>query len=95
MMHKPCVAPHVDFVHFTGLRKPWLHGPPADWSSSSETKSPWHYWFATLSHLNDEMHMGLDMEHWRAHHRAPLGMFPTHSDAASTTYAATATTTSL
>jgi hypothetical protein len=91
MAHKPCIPPHSDFVHFTGSKKPWLRGPPDNLVTVSSATSPWHFWFATLSVLNDKMQMGLDFQNWRAHHRPTLGMFPTQNEAALTTYVATTT----
>jgi alpha-N-acetylglucosamine transferase len=89
MNHKPCIAPHSDFVHFTGKRKPWLQGPPPldEIKDNNGATSAWHFWFYTLWVLNDKMQMGLDFNNWRAHHRPSLGMFPKQNDAALTKYA--------
>ena len=86
MKLKPCQAPHSDFVHFTGKRKPWLAGPPDDLSPETRMATADHFWFQTLSVLNDKMQIGLDFKNWRKGHRPFLGMFPLHKDAATTTY---------
>jgi hypothetical protein len=89
MKHNPCVAPHSDFVHFTGKAKPWFRPPPDNLGEVSEYTSPQHFWFHILKILNDKMQIGLDFKKWKANHRPYLGMFPKHNDAAHTKYAST------
>jgi hypothetical protein len=84
---RQCLPPHSDFTHFTGRSKPWLNTPPPDLSEATASLSPQHFWFYTLSILNDKMGIGLDFTHWRTHHRPFLGMYPKHVEAAKTKYA--------
>jgi hypothetical protein len=85
MKLKPCQAPHSDFVHFTGSKKPWLKGPPEDYQTAKDA-SPSHYWFYILSILNTKMAIGLDFENWKTGQRPELGLYPLRADAAKTSY---------
>lgn len=88
MKHNPCKAPHSDYIHFTGKRKPWLRPRPIYMNEVAERGSPQHYWFDILKILNHRMEMGLDFENWKWFHRPLFGMFPRYTDAAQTRYVA-------
>jgi hypothetical protein len=86
MKHKPCKAPHSDYIHFTGKTKPWLLSPPDRFEIDAVT-SPQHFWFHTLNLLNNKLQMSIQFEDWRKYHRPFLGLFPTQNAAANTFYA--------
>jgi hypothetical protein len=71
-------APRSDYVHFTGVRKPWFHGPPANVTEENRLDSDAHFWFYHLEQLNDELDMGLNFTGWTiGRSRRPLlGMYP-------------------
>jgi hypothetical protein len=74
-------APRSDFVHFTGRRKPWFHGPPANLTKKTRFKTDSHFWFYQLEQLNDELDMGLDFARWKngkSKGRPLLGMYPVY-----------------
>jgi hypothetical protein len=82
----PCKTPFSDFVHFTGRSKPWLVSPPDGFETDADS-SPSHFWYNTLYQLNEKMKLGIEFKEWRQFHRPYLGMYPTHSTAAKTSYA--------
>jgi hypothetical protein len=72
-----------DYVHFTGRRKPWFHGPPANLTKESSLDSGSHFWYYQLEQLNDEHDMGINFTGWGAHdgtRRPLLGMSPLYGD---------------
>jgi hypothetical protein len=71
-------SPRSDFVHFTGRRKPWFHGPPANVTKETRLDSDSHLWFYQLEQLNDELDMGLNFTGWATgkSRRPLLGMYP-------------------
>jgi hypothetical protein len=71
-------APRSDFVHFTGRKKPWFHGPSSDQSEETRLQSASHFWFYHLGQLNDELHLGLNFSSWETgkSRRPLLGMYP-------------------
>jgi hypothetical protein len=74
-------APRSDFVHFTGRKKPWFHGPPADLTENTRFKTASHFWFYQLEQLNDEFDLGLNFTHWnsgKSKGRPLLGMYPVY-----------------
>lgn len=72
MAHKPCKAPHSDFLNFPGSSKPWFHLPPVNYNDMP-AESPIHLWYHSLSELNDQLKIGLDFQHWRHQQRPPFG----------------------
>jgi hypothetical protein len=77
---KGCPSPYSDYFHFTGKGKPWFNGPPSDLSNKTKTASAEHFWWYTLTILNDQLDMGIgdQLQNWTAgdHHRPLLGMHP-------------------
>jgi hypothetical protein len=76
---KGCPSPHSDFFHFVGKGKQRFNGPPSDLSNETKTSSAEHFWWYTLTILNDELDMGIgDQRNWttKDHHRLLLGMHP-------------------
>ena len=74
--YKSCKPPHSDFMHFTGKKKPWLKGPPAnltEGSASFEDESR-RFWFSELAQLNSRLGMNLDFEKYPTHQRPALGI---------------------
>jgi hypothetical protein len=71
-------APRSDFVHFTGNKKPWFRGPPANFSEETPLSSDSHFWYHQLEKLNDEFGMGLNFTNWKTgkSRRPLLGMYP-------------------
>lgn len=71
-------APRSDHVHFTGRRKPWFHGPPANLTEENHLASDAHFWYYHLDQLNDELDMGLNFTGWTTgrSRRPLLGMYP-------------------
>lgn len=75
--HCPCISPFMDYIHFQGLSKPWLHNVPADLSNETSTKSPLHYWYFLLGVINDRYGLGLHLqEEWMYNIRPLLGIHP-------------------
>lgn len=77
---KGCPPPYSDYFHFTGKGKPWFKGPPSDLSNETKTASAEHFWWYTLTILNDQLDMGIgdQLRNWTTgnHHRPLLGMHP-------------------
>jgi hypothetical protein len=71
---QPCRSPYNQYIHFSGTRKPWLQEPPADLSLKTSMTSPLHFWFYTLSKVNEKLGIGLDMKHWTPSKIPPLGL---------------------
>jgi len=71
--------PATDFFHFTGGKnKPWVVGPPDDFSDEGKRWStPSNFWFYNLNQLNEELDMGLHFHNWtigkRKERRQQLG----------------------
>jgi hypothetical protein len=82
---RPCRSPHIDYIHFTGVSKPWLKDPPSDFEKTPLASAK-HCWFAVLKELNDSMRLGIDFDHWQTEQRPLLGLFPTHSTASRTNF---------
>ena len=60
-----CETLRRDYVHFTGRGKPWISGPPKDFSNSTRKWESAHYfWFYQLQQLDQELEMGLDFDNW-------------------------------
>jgi hypothetical protein len=77
---KGCPSPYSDYFHFTGKGKPWFNGPPSDLSIKTKTASAEHFWWYTLTILNDQLDMdiGDQLRNWKTgkQHRPLLGMHP-------------------
>jgi hypothetical protein len=77
---KGCPSPYSDYFHFTGSGKPWFKGPPSDLSNETKIASAEHFWWYTLTVLNDQLDMGIgdQLRNWTTgkHHRPLLGMHP-------------------
>jgi hypothetical protein len=77
---KGCPPPYSDYFHFTGRGKPWFKGPPSDLSNETKTASAEHFWWYTLTILNDQLDMGIgdQLRNWTTgnHQRPLLGMHP-------------------
>ena len=70
-----------DFVHSSGKHKPWLKGPPRNFSAKAKATSANQIWYQELSHLNDELNMGLNFSNWElSGERPPLGLWPDPAD---------------
>ena len=81
MSHKPCHAPHSDYVHFPGSAKPWLDYPTEYLAKGTKREdSPHHLWWKTLQDANRDYELGLDFEHWKIE-RPLLGLHANVLDA--------------
>lgn len=81
MSHKPCQAPHSDYIHFPGKAKPWLDNPE-EYLAKGTTKedSPHHFWWKSLKEANAMFELGLDFDDWKIE-RPLLGLHANHLDA--------------
>jgi lipopolysaccharide biosynthesis glycosyltransferase len=84
-----CTPPISDIVHFSGQQKPWLRKPPEDLSEATASTSPAHFWYYTLSILNDKLDLGWDFDYWKEHEKPLLGVFVSQ-EMSGTSYANTA-----
>lgn len=91
---KECYSPHCDFVHFTGLKKPWLDGPPRDYPTDSWSDTDQQTWFFHLQKLNVDFQMNLNFTNWtekpKRKRRPLLGYYPLNADVAKANYALSA-----
>ena len=94
MSHKPCTAPHSDYIHYAGRLKPWLV-PPQEFLAEGTTAndSPNHFWYYTLQKMNGELNMGIDFENWSTK-RPLLGLHANNMDAVAVVFPSTADETS-
>jgi len=80
-----CYPVYRDFAHFMGSGKPWSQYFCRKCGKSFKLNGPHHLWYETLAVINDELNMGLDMEHFAEKHipelkDSPLGYVATLKD---------------
>lgn len=80
-----CRPPFSDYVHYTGVSKPWLREEvPEGLNEETAEESSTNFWFFSLQQANNENSLGIDFSDWkkRIGKRPLLGMYPRHSEVA-------------
>jgi hypothetical protein len=79
-----CLKFMCDFIHFSGMKKPWVKTPVKDYSLSPAERlssdAAKHMWWHTLYKLDQKLNIGLDFDNWKTNMRPSLGFFATYED---------------
>lgn len=72
-----CPKPYDDFVHFSGVRKPWNVGVPTNLELDTNS-TPGRLWWSTLTMLNIKLNMGISdqLKNWTKGIHSPVGRLP-------------------
>jgi len=69
-----------DFMHFSGIQKPWLRKPPTDLDDSNKLSNGPNIWWYFLMVVDHELGLKFDFANWTPGQRPSLGLYATWTD---------------